>query len=89
MAANPILTPVEATDVSGQIHLGDNLQLLKTLPDRSCRLIYIDPPFNTQKVQKRDRISVTRDENGERGGFGGARYSVVRSESPTYVVFPY
>jgi site-specific DNA-methyltransferase (adenine-specific) len=81
MAANPILTD----NVSGQIHLGDNLDLLKTLPDQSCRLIYIDPPFNTQKVQKRDRISVTRDENGERGGFGGARYSVIRSESPTYV----
>lgn len=83
MAANPI--PVETSAVSGQIHLGENLELLKTLPDRSCRLIYIDPPFNTQKVQKRDRISVTRDDNGERGGFGGARYSVVRSESPTYV----
>ena len=85
MAANPILTQVETGNVSGQIHLGDNLELLKALPDRSSRLIYLDPPFNTQKVQKRDRISVTRDENGARGGFAGARYSVVRTESPTYV----
>jgi site-specific DNA-methyltransferase (adenine-specific) len=85
MAANPNLSPVETKSVGGEILLGDNLELLKSLPDRSCRLIYIDPPFNTQKVQKRDRISVTRDENGERGGFGGVRYSVVRSESPTYV----
>lgn len=68
----------------GKIFFGDNLELLKGIPSKSCRLIYIDPPFNTQKVQKRDRISVTRDENGERGGFAGARYSVTRTESPTY-----
>lgn len=85
MAANPILSSIEPQSGSGEIHLGDNLELLKTLPNGSCRLIYIDPPFNTQKVQKRDRISVTRDENGERGGFGGARYSVLRTDSPTYV----
>lgn len=65
--------------------LGENLDLLKEIPSGSCRLIYIDPPFNTQKVQKRDRISVTRDENGERGGFAGAKYSVVRLESPQYM----
>jgi site-specific DNA-methyltransferase (adenine-specific) len=69
---------------TGRILLGDNLELLKTIPSRSCRLIYIDPPFNTQKIQKRDRISVTRDANGERGGFSGERYSVVRKESPQY-----
>ena len=70
---------------AGEIALGDNLALLKQIPSASCRLIYIDPPFNTQKVQKRDRISVTRDENGERGGFAGAKYSVVRLSSPQYV----
>jgi site-specific DNA-methyltransferase (adenine-specific) len=59
--------------------------LLAGLAAGSCRLIYLDPPFNTQKVQKRDRIAVARAENGERGGFGGARYSVTRIASPTYV----
>jgi len=70
--------------LDGQILLGDNLEILRTLPDHSCRLIYIDPPFNTQKTQKRDRITVTRDENGTRGGFANARYSVTRTASPEY-----
>lgn len=70
---------------SCQIFFGDNLELLGEIPSGSCRLIYIDPPFNTQKVQKRDRMLVTREESGERGGFAGARYSVVRLESPKYV----
>ena len=67
-----------------QILLGDNLALLKKIPSASCRLIYIDPPFNTQKIQKRDRISITRDEAGTRGGFHGARYSVEQRKSPQY-----
>lgn len=54
------------------------------MPSGSCRLIYIDPPFNTQKIQKRERITVTRDENGIRGGFAGAKYSVVHLTSPQY-----
>lgn len=73
------------TENRGEIILGDNLELLKEVPSASCRLIYIDPPFNTQKVQKRDRISVTRGEDGERGGFAGARYNTVRIASPQYL----
>jgi site-specific DNA-methyltransferase (adenine-specific) len=85
MASDPIQLQPALPSAGGQIFLGDNLQLLKEIPSGSCRLIYIDPPFNTQKVQKRDRISVTREENGERGGFAGARYSVLRLDSPQYV----
>ncbi len=54
------------------------------MPSQSVNLIYVDPPFNTQKVQKRERISVVRDENGKRGGFGGAKYSVQKLTSPPY-----
>ena len=84
MAASSQILPVDAKQMGGQIIMGDNLELLRNLPDRSCRLIYIDPPFNTQKTQKRDRITVTRDENGTRGGFAGARYAVTRTASPQY-----
>ena len=73
------------TGNSGEIIFGDNLELLKDVPSASCRLIYIDPPFNTQKVQKRDRITVTRSEDGNRGGFAGARYNTVRISSPQYL----
>jgi site-specific DNA-methyltransferase (adenine-specific) len=85
MASNTDLFQPKLTASSGKILFGDNLELLKAIPSGSCRLIYIDPPFNTQKVQKRDRMSVRRDEDGERGGFAGAKYSVVRLGSPQYV----
>ena len=84
MIAKSEYTQKDAIHSSGEIILGDNLDILKSIPDRSCKLIYIDPPFNTQKVQKRDRITVTRDENGVRGGFAGARYAVTRTPSPQY-----
>ena len=85
MAATLSLLDLAKPRQSGDILFGDNLDLLREIPSGSCRLIYIDPPFNTQKIQKRDRISVTRDENGERGGFAGAKYAVTRIASPQYV----
>jgi len=30
-----------------QIHIGDNLPILESMPSGSVDLIYIDPPFNT------------------------------------------
>jgi len=68
-----------------QIILGDNASVLPMLPGDLARVIYIDPPFNTGKAQKRDRIRVTAtDGEGERGGFGGRRYDVERVESGSY-----
>jgi site-specific DNA-methyltransferase (adenine-specific) len=68
-----------------KIILGDNADVLPTLPAEFARLIYIDPPFNTGKVQKRDRIRVTAtDGEGDRGGFGGRRYDVEKVESGSY-----
>lgn len=32
-----------------QVHFGDNLSFMQSLPDGCCDLIYIDPPFATQK----------------------------------------
>jgi site-specific DNA-methyltransferase (adenine-specific) len=54
---------------------GDNLDVLKALPEAFFDLIYIDPPFNTGHAQKRQTIAVEADEGGERVGFGGKRYS--------------
>ncbi len=63
--------------------LGENLDVLRTLPSGSVDLIYIDPPFNTGRVQQRTRIRATRDESGDRVGFQGRRYqsSVLESGS--------
>ena len=69
---------------SGEIHLGDNLEILRGFASSSFDLIYVDPPFNTQKVQKRDRFTAKRSENGTRGGFGNALYEIQRIASPEY-----
>jgi site-specific DNA-methyltransferase (adenine-specific) len=64
-----------------RIILGDNADVLPTLPSKFARLIYVDPPFNTGRTQKRDRITVAATETpGDRGGFGGRRYAVERVE---------
>ena len=68
----------------GEIQLGDNLDLLVAIPERSCNLIYIDPPFNTGRVQKRERVLAKRDKAGTRTGFAGARYVFERVDSATY-----
>ena len=31
------------------IYCGDNLKMLKDIPDKSIDLIYIDPPFNSNR----------------------------------------
>lgn len=56
------------------IYHGDNLQVLRNMPDNSVDLIYIDPPFNTGKTQSQTRIRTVRSENGDRIGFGGNSY---------------
>ena len=46
-----------------QVHFGDNLPILRSLPDASVDLVYVDPPFNTGHAQQRRRF---RTENGAR-----------------------
>ncbi|MCS6901663.1 MAG: site-specific DNA-methyltransferase [Myxococcales bacterium] len=68
-----------------RIILGDNAVVLPTLPRGFARLAYIDPPFNTGKIQKRDRMRVTStDAEGVRTGFGGRRYEVQKIASGSY-----
>ena len=61
-----------------QLLEGDNLPLLRAMPDASVDLIYVDPPFNTGKKQQMRRIKAARDEGGDRRGYGGKAY---RSEA--------
>ena len=66
------------------IYFGDNLPVLQQLPAESVDLIYIDPPFNTGKVQSRTRLSTVRDENGDRTGFQGKRYRTIKLGTKEY-----
>jgi site-specific DNA-methyltransferase (adenine-specific) len=65
------------SDVIGRIHLGDNIEVLRALPAASVDLIYIDPPFNTGKVQERTQLKTVRSEQGDRVGFQGRRYESI------------
>ena len=56
---------------------GDNLEVARTLPDESFRLIYLDPPFNTGRTQKHRAVQTVRDPEGDRTGYGGERYRTV------------
>ena len=55
---------------------GENLRALRTLPDAFAQLVYIDPPFNTGRAQRRERLRARADPRGSRVGFGGKRYRV-------------
>jgi len=67
-----------------RIHYGENLDLLKELEDRSVDLIYVDPPFNTGKQQRRTRIKTVRSDAGDRTGFQGRRYQTVEIGSMSF-----
>jgi site-specific DNA-methyltransferase (adenine-specific) len=57
-----------------RIALGDCLDVLQGMDAGVARLVYLDPPFNTGKVQERTRLRTVRDADGDRNGFTGERY---------------
>ena len=72
------------------IYQADNISLLKQLRSESFDLIYIDPPFNTNKIQSRTELRTERNENGNRIGFGGHRYSSIKINELSYIdIFDY
>jgi site-specific DNA-methyltransferase (adenine-specific) len=80
---------LKRTQKPNRVIQAENLSALRSLPDASVELIYIDPPFNTGVTQKRTRIRTIRDAGGDRTGFGGNRYRTERVDAklgsaPTY-----
>jgi site-specific DNA-methyltransferase (adenine-specific) len=63
---------------------GDNIAALRGMPERSFDLIYVDPPFNTGREQKRTMLRTERSEGGDRTGFKGQRYASVRLGTSSY-----
>jgi len=57
---------------------GNNLVATAQLPDDAFQLIYIDPPFNTGRTQRRQAITTKRAETGTRTGFKGQTYDTVK-----------
>ena len=64
--------------------VGDNLHALKSMPDSCVQLIYIDPPFNTGRVQSRGGNTTKRSESGSRVGFKGQLYETVKKTVLSY-----
>lgn len=68
-----------------RIILGDNLAVLAQLPDNSVPFIYLDPPFNTGKIQARTHLKTTRDNvHGDRVGFQGQRYITTKLDTQSF-----
>ena len=70
--------------IQNKVIEADNLSALKTIPDASVQLIYIDPPFNTGRKQTRGAATSTRTETGGRVGFKGKRYETIRETVLSY-----
>ena len=70
----------------GTIYFGDNLPILRSLESETVDLIYIDPPFNTGRVQGRTQIQTQRAsaDQGDRTGFMGQRYQTVQIGTRQY-----
>jgi site-specific DNA-methyltransferase (adenine-specific) len=66
------------------LYFGDNLTVLRLIPDSSVQLVYIDPPFNTGREQQRSAVTTKRSNEGNRIGFKGERYETVKSTVLSY-----
>jgi site-specific DNA-methyltransferase (adenine-specific) len=66
------------------LYFGDNLTVLRSIPDSSIQLVYIDPPFNTGREQQRSKVTTKRNNEGNRIGFKGERYETVKSTVLSY-----
>jgi site-specific DNA-methyltransferase (adenine-specific) len=60
---------------SDLVVLADNAAALRALPDGAFACIYVDPPFNTGKIQRRRTMRATKVESGGMVGFNGARHT--------------
>ena len=70
--------------IASRVIHGDNLGVLHAMQSESVDLVYIDPPFNTGKAQKRVQLKTSRSPDGDRTGFGGERYTTVRVGSRAF-----
>ncbi|MDD7384037.1 MAG: DNA methyltransferase [Actinomycetaceae bacterium] len=80
MNAHAIWTP----ESPNQVLIGDNLPLLTQLPSQSFQLIYIDPPFNTGKVQRRQTLKTVYAPGGSHIGFQGKSYQTLKGMVTAY-----
>jgi site-specific DNA-methyltransferase (adenine-specific) len=64
--------------------LGDNLELLPELDEGLFQVAYLDPPFNTGRVQRRRTLATVTASDGDRTGFQGRRYATSALAESSY-----
>jgi site-specific DNA-methyltransferase (adenine-specific) len=67
-----------------QVWSGDNLDLLPVIPDGAITVAYLDPPFNTGRVQRRKTSRATASATGAQSGFGGRKYDLTLEKLLSY-----
>lgn len=74
---NSLLVKVPCRYSMNEVYRSDNLSVLQSMEPESIDMIYIDPPFNTGKTQKKKIVhfDATSDES-VRKGFGGKNYKI-------------
>jgi site-specific DNA-methyltransferase (adenine-specific) len=72
------------SNISSKVIFGDNLTALKSIADASIDLIYVDPPFNTGRTQTRGTSITQRTESGNRVGFKGHKYKIIKETVLSY-----
>lgn len=78
----PAMRVLRTDELPDQLQLGDddlvlhgeNLDALIRLPSGAFDVIYIDPPFNTGRAQRRRTLVSAPHDDGDRVGFAGRRY---------------
>ena len=77
---------VWAPDGSNLVVHADNADFLPTLPDGAFTLIYVDPPFNTGRVQQRQETKMVLNAggDGDRVGFKGRSYDTIKGALHSY-----
>jgi site-specific DNA-methyltransferase (adenine-specific) len=66
------------------IYLAENMDVLPSFADASFQLVYIDPPFNTGRTQRRHTLATVSDPRGDRNGFKGRRYRTTLLATSSY-----
>mgnify|MGYP006171861671 FL=1 len=70
------------------IYFDDNMNVLNEMKSGSVNLVYVDPPFNTGKIQSRKRLETVRSEDGDRIGFKGHTYKTkILSEQSFFDIY--
>jgi site-specific DNA-methyltransferase (adenine-specific) len=71
-------------DSQNRVIQGDNLGVTRALPDGAFTLVYLDPPFNTGRSQRRQSTTSIRSATGTVTGFQGQRYERIRGDLMSY-----